>query len=49
MKEDIQNFDAHKVTPDARKGVEELLRKNGDSFEAKVSFIIPRIPVLVNL
>ena len=37
VKEEIQAFDAHKITPDIRKSVEELLKKNKDSFEAKVN------------
>lgn len=36
VKEDIQTFDARKINPDIRKSVEELIRKSGDSFEAKV-------------
>ncbi|XP_077984893.1 cytoplasmic dynein 2 heavy chain 1-like [Glandiceps talaboti] len=35
VKEEISSFDARKVTRDIREGVEELLRKNGASFEDK--------------
>jgi len=37
VKEDIQTFDARKITPATRKTVEDLLRKNRDSFDPKVS------------
>ena len=33
MKEDIQTFDARKITPDVRQNVQELLEKNKASFE----------------
>ena len=36
VKEEIQTFDAHKITPEIRKSVEELLKKNGASFDPKV-------------
>ena len=36
VKEDIQTFDARKITPDIRKGVEDMMRKNGASFEEAV-------------
>ena len=36
MKEDIQNFDARKISPDIRKNVEAFLKKNAGSFEPKV-------------
>ena len=32
VKEEIQHFDAHKITPQIRKGVEELLERNKASF-----------------
>lgn len=35
MKEEILQFDAHRINPEARKSVEDLLRKNRDSFEKK--------------
>ncbi|XP_052794024.1 cytoplasmic dynein 2 heavy chain 1-like isoform X3 [Mya arenaria] len=35
VKEDIQTFDARKISSDIRESVEELLRKNKDSFELK--------------
>lgn len=35
MKEEIQSFDARKVSPDIRSTVEELLRKKADSFDAQ--------------
>ncbi|GAB1603232.1 cytoplasmic dynein 2 heavy chain 1-like isoform X1, partial [Argonauta hians] len=35
VEKDIQHFDAHRITPDIRNFVEELLRKNKDAFEAK--------------
>lgn len=34
MKEEIQSFDARRVSPDIRAAVEELLKKKGDSFDA---------------
>ena len=37
VKEDIQNFDARKISPDIRKNVEAFLKKNAGSFEPKVS------------
>ncbi len=36
VKEEIQNFDARKISPDIRKNVEGFLKKNGASFEPKV-------------
>lgn len=36
MKEEIQTFDARKISSETRKGVEELLKKNKASFEEKV-------------
>jgi dynein heavy chain 2 len=36
VKEEIQTFDARRISPDARKAVEDLLRKNRDSFDPKV-------------
>ena len=36
VKEDIQNFDARKISPDIRKNVEAFLKKNAGSFEPKV-------------
>ena len=36
VKEEIQTFDARKISPDIRESVEELLKKNRDSFEPKV-------------
>ena len=37
VKEEIQTFDARKITPETRKTVEDLLRKNRDSFDPRVS------------
>ena len=37
VKEEIQTFDARKISPDIRESVEELLKKNRDSFEPKVT------------
>ena len=39
VKEEIQTFDARKISPDIRESVEELLKKNRDSFEPKVFYI----------
>lgn len=39
VKDEIQTFDARKINPEIRAGVEELLRTNRDSFEAKVCVI----------
>ena len=36
VKEEIQTFDARKISPEIRKSVEELLKKNKASFEPKV-------------
>ena len=36
IKEDITNFDARKISPEIRAGVEELLGRNGASFEPQV-------------
>jgi dynein heavy chain 2 len=36
VKEEIQTFDARKINPEIRDGVEKLLSKNGSSFDAKV-------------
>ncbi|XP_022324921.2 cytoplasmic dynein 2 heavy chain 1-like isoform X2 [Crassostrea virginica] len=33
VKEEIQTFDARKISPEIRKGVEDLIRKSKDSFE----------------
>ena len=38
MKEEIQTYDARKISPDIRESVEELLKKNRDSFDPKVMF-----------
>ncbi|KAK3801155.1 hypothetical protein RRG08_006872 [Elysia crispata] len=35
VKEEIQTFDARNISPEIRKSVEELLRKNKDSFDPK--------------
>ncbi|XP_070553238.1 cytoplasmic dynein 2 heavy chain 1-like isoform X2 [Ptychodera flava] len=35
VKEEISQFDARKITPDIRDGVEELLQKNASSFQDK--------------
>ncbi|CAG5115632.1 unnamed protein product, partial [Candidula unifasciata] len=35
VKEEIQTFDARKITPEIRKNAEELLRRNRDSFDPK--------------
>ena len=40
MKEDIQNFDARKISPEIRKNVEAFLKKNAGSFEPKVSVLL---------
>lgn len=37
VKEEIQTFDARKITPEIRKGVEALIRKSKDSFEPAVN------------
>jgi len=37
VKEEIQTFDARKITPETRKTVEGLLKKNRDSFDPKVT------------
>lgn len=37
VKEEIQTFDARKISPETRKTVEDLLRKNRDSFDPRVS------------
>ena len=36
MKEEIQTYDARKISPDIRESVEELLKKNKESFDPKV-------------
>ena len=36
VKEEIQTFDARKISPEIRKGVEDLIRKSKDSFEPAV-------------
>ena len=38
MKEEIQTYDARKISPDIRESVEELLKKNKESFDPKVIF-----------
>ena len=38
VKEEIQTFDARKISPEIRKGVEDLIRKSKDSFEPAVIF-----------
>ena len=38
MKEEIQTYDARKISPDIRESVEELLKKNRDSFDPKVMY-----------
>jgi hypothetical protein len=40
VKEEIQSFDARKITPAIRKDVEDMLRKNGNSFEPKVCLCV---------
>ncbi|KAK6172722.1 hypothetical protein SNE40_016326 [Patella caerulea] len=35
VKDEIQTFDARKISPEIRKSVEDLLRKNGASFDPK--------------
>ena len=40
VKEEIQTFDARKISPDIRESVEELLKKNRDSFEPKVFYLL---------
>ena len=37
VKEDIQNFDARRITPASRNAVEELLRARHESFDPKVA------------
>ena len=37
MKDEICSFDARKITPEIRASVEELLEKNANSFDPKVS------------
>ncbi|KAK3100036.1 hypothetical protein FSP39_013759 [Pinctada imbricata] len=37
VKEEIQTFDARKITPEIRKGVEDLIRKSKDSFEPRAA------------
>ena len=37
VKDEICSFDARKITPEIRAGVEELLQKNANSFDPKVS------------
>ena len=37
VKEDIQNFDARKISPEIRESVQELLQRNGKSFESAVA------------
>ena len=37
IKEDIQTFDARKISPEIRKNVEDMMKKNGASFEEAVS------------
>ena len=39
VKEEIQTFDARKINPEIRKSVEDLLRRNKDSFDPKVSYL----------
>lgn len=36
VKDDIMNFDARKVTPEARKKVADLMKKKAGSFDPKV-------------
>lgn len=36
VQEDIRNFDARRITPELRRNVEMLLKKNTDSFSPKV-------------
>ena len=36
IKDEICNFDARRITPEMREGVEELLKKNKASFDPKV-------------
>ncbi len=37
VKDEIINFDAHRITPESRKKVAELIKKKAASFEPKVS------------
>lgn len=37
IKEEIQNFDSHRITPAQRAAVEDLLRSRRDSFDPKVA------------
>lgn len=39
VKDEICSFDARKITPEIRASVQELLDKNANSFDAKVSLI----------
>lgn len=49
VKEEIQTFDARKISPDIRKNVEELLRKNKDSFDSKASInFMSTAKILIN-
>jgi hypothetical protein len=47
VKDEIINFDAHKVTPEIRKGVEQLLKKCPDSFDEKVLWVALHCSLLV--
>lgn len=40
VKDEICSFDARKITPEIRASVEELLEKNANSFDPKVSLIV---------
>ena len=46
VKEEIQTFDARKITPETRKAVEDLLRKNRESFDPKVSIEITKLNMM---
>ena len=39
VKEEIQTFDARKISPEIRISVEKLLKANKDSFDPKVSYL----------
>ena len=47
MKDEICSFDARKITPDIRASVEELLVKNANSFDPKVSLMFIVISLLL--
>jgi len=48
VKEEIQTFDARKITPETRKTVEDLLRKNRESFDPKVSIETTKCDIFIH-